>query len=349
MGQGPSSRTVNGSSAREGARTEGDEDKPEASDPTPAPHSESENHSHPEIPAEAGATMGPNDQSLRAPVLEEGDRAYGRTEYEKGPETTFTVVLNCSGKKTALTRPLVVREGMPLRVRDMKSCIEVEFSIPACCQSLVFESVHMEDKLTLGFYRVRDGDTIQVNYVSEGNVAEILSVVSHMTKSYHFIESIQTDLHRQLVSDDLDTLINQSVYWEKVNDLPEVYFSPCSSDKAEANRNLFIQCGGLDMLQRLHTLLLRQPWRKMPLKMQYLEHSILRAYWNITAAFTVRLYVLQYPRALESILGSFLRVKLDEKERLVAPQNLFTRRTNRSELNRIACEVVYKAMGALCK
>lgn len=286
--------------------------------------------------------------SLRVPVLEFGDGAYGRTEYEEGPETTFNVVLNCSGLKTAETKTLVIKEGMPLRVRDMKSRIEQEFSIPACCQSLVFESVCLEDNLTLGFYRVRDGDTMQVNYVSEGDVAEVLGAVNHMTRSYRFIDSIQADLDRHRVSNDMDALINQGVYWEKVNDLPEIYFSPCSSDKAEANRNLFIQCGGLDMLQRLHALLLRQPWSNMPLKMQYLEHSILRAYWNITAAFTVRLYVLQYPKALESILKSFLRVELDEKAQLSVPMNFYAT-TSRSDQNRIACEVVYKAMGTLCK
>ena len=293
--------------------------------------------------------MGPHN-SPREPLLELRDHAYGQAEYQGGPEASFIVVLHCSGQNTAQGRTLVVKEGMPLKVRDMKSCIEREYSIPACCQSLVFESVPMEDRMELASYRVRDGDTIHVNYVSEGNVSEILSVVDHMTKSYHFIKSIQEDLDNHVVSYDLDTLIHQGVFWEKVNDLPEIYFTPCSSDKAEANRNLFIQCGGLDILQRLHTLLLQQPWSNMPLRMQYLEHSILRTYWNITAAFTVRMYVLQYPNALDSILKSFLRVKLHEKIRLSAPRNMYALRlATQSEQNRIACEVLYKAMGALCK
>lgn len=317
---------------------------------TPQANCGSEKPAHLSPPEAARpASMGPPN-SPRAPVLELGDRAYGKTEYERGPETSFIIVLNCSGKRSAQGRTLVVREGMPLRVQDMKNCIEQEYSIPACCQSLVFDSVGMEGRMELAFYRVRDGDTIHVNYVSEGDVNDILGVVNHMTKSYDFIESIQQDLHCHKVSDDLDTLINQGVYWEKVNDLPEVYFTPCSSDRAEANRNLFIQCGGLDMLQKLHTLLVQQPWSNMPLKMQYMEHSILRTYWNITAAFTVRLYVLQYPNALDSILKSFLRVKLNEKERLNVPRNIYAMRTaSQSEQNRITCEVVYKAMGALCK
>lgn len=290
----------------------------------------------------------------KPPVLGTGEDAYGRVEYLEGTggaEVTFSVVLKCIGseKGPSVVRTLALKEGIPLRVRDLKSCIEQEYNIPSCCQRLVFESVTMSDQDLMNFYHVRDGDVINVDYTSKGNVAEILNVVDHMTRSYHFIQSIQEDLNDHRVSDDLDATINQCVFWEKVNDLPEMYFTPCSSDKAEANRNLFIQCGGLDMLQRLHSLLLQQPWCNTPLKMQYLEHSILRAYWNITAAFTVRIYVLQYPKALASILKSFLRVDLQESEAMKLPKNIYAMRIPSNEFNRIACEVVYKAMGALCK
>lgn len=281
--------------------------------------------------------------------------AYGKVEYQDSPDTnggvSFRVFLNCTGEKsTTNVKTLVIKDGMPLRVRDLKSCIEQEHSIPSCSQALVLESVPMEDSLSLDFYHVRDGDTIHVNYTSEGDVAEILDVVNHMLISYNHIKSVQDDLNTHLVSNDMDAILNQCMYWEKVNELAEVYFTPCSSDRAEANRNLFVQCGGLDMLQRLHMLLLKQPWSNTPLKMQYLEHSILRTYWNITASFGVRMHVLRYPKALDSILQSFLRVELEENKVMKVPRNLYAiHLATTSELNRIACEVVYKAMGALCK
>ena len=296
----------------------------------------------------------------KPPVLGTGENAYGRILYQEdspndrsGGEVSFNVILNCTGTESDTRRRVektLMVKNMPLRVSDLKSCIEREYNIPSCCQRLVFESVPMSDEDLLKFYHVWDGDTIRVDYPSQGNVAEILSIVDHMTQSYHFIRSIQDDLTNQKVSDDLDTMMHQSVFWEKVNDLPEVYFTPCSSEKAEANRNLFIQCGGLDMLQRLHALLLQQPWSNTPLRMQYLEHSILRTYWNLTAAFTVRLYVLRYPKALGCILRSFLRVELCKNELVKVPKNIYAMRTaTGNELNRIACEVVCKAMGALCK
>ncbi len=285
-----------------------------------------------------------------APILEVGERAYGYRQYQGGSEVSFTVILNCRGRGTTQEKTLVVKGGMPLRVRDLKSCIEEEYSIPVCCQNLVLESVVMEDRVPLEVYRVRDGDIMHVNYVSGGNVLEILDVVDHMTKTYYFVESIQADLNAHKVSDDLDTLLNQSIHWEKVNGLAEVYFNSHTLDKAEANRNLFIQCGGLDMLQRLHTLLLRQPWSNTPIMMQYLEHAILRTYWNITAAFNVRMYVLQYPRALDNILRSFLRVELKKDTPIVLPKNIYaTRQANGRQQGHVAAEVVCKAMGALCK
>lgn len=290
------------------------------------------------------------------PLLVRGECAYGKTAYQPNPdgvEVSFTVILNCTptgGKPTLTPKTLVIPDGMPLRVKDLKSSIESKYSIPACCQRLVFESVTMEDKMLLEFYHVRDGDNIHVSYASEGNVVDILDVVDHMSRSYDFIDSIQDALCSHIVKDDLDAQMNQNIKWDKVNDLPEVYFSPCSSDKSEANRNLFIQCGGLDMLQRLHGLLIQQPWSNMPLNMQYMEHSILRTYWNITASFTVRMYVLRYPRALENILRSFQRVQLQENALMKVPKNIYALRVaSTNELNRIACEVVYKAMGALCK
>ena len=288
------------------------------------------------------------------PVLQPGGLTYGRIEYKEGSSTevSFRVLLICTGvgEQTSEECTLVVKHGMPLRVKDLKTCIEQNYSIPSCCQTLVFESVTLEDQFHLDFYHIRDGDTVNVFYVARGDVEEILEVVNHMMKSYRVIESIQDKLSAQMLSDDLDALVNQNVFWEKVNDLPEIYFTPCSSNKAEVNRNLFVQCGGLDMLQRLHGLLLQQPWSNLPLKIQYLEHSILRTYWNITATFTVRMFVLLYPRTLSYILRSFLRVELDKLSPVEVEMNIYAmREASMSELNRIASEVVYKAMGTLCK
>ena len=290
----------------------------------------------------------------KPPVLEHGKLSYGQVEYQNNhhnnTEVSFHVVLNCTGERSIEGHNLLSKCGMPLRIRDLKTCIEQEYSIPACCQKLVFESITIQDHFPLDFYHIRDGDTINVFYIAKGNVTEILDIVDHMTKSYYTIQSIQDELSTKSVSDELDALVSRNVFWEKVGDLPEHYFTPCSSDKAEVNRNLFVQCGGLDMMQRLHGLLLQQPWSHMPLKMQYLEHSILRTYWNLTAAFTVRMYVLQYPRTLSYILRSFLRVELHKTSHLKVGRNVFAmREASYMELNRIASEVIYKAMGALCK
>ena len=336
-------------------------------DYSPAPELEAIMEAPPPPPAVAAGGL-EEDAGASSPAYDE----YGRTEYRvpATEEASFNVLLNCTGSSSSFsssearssrvhnsgsldkrTKTLVIKEGMPLRVKDLKHCIEQEYSIPACCQSLVLENVTLEDRLELESYRVRDGDTIRVDYVSDGDVAEILDVVYHMTCSYRFIASIQDDLSHSRASHDLNTLVNREVRYSKVGSLPEIYFTPCASERAEANRKLFIQCGGLDMLCKLHGLLLRQPWCRTPLMMQYLEHAILRTYWNITAAFTVRMHVLRYPSALQCILRSFLRLRLDPSAMTQVPHNPFTFLSgiSRGELNKVSCEVVYKAMGGLCK
>lgn len=271
-------------------------------------------------------------------------------QLDNNKEVSFNVVLNCSWNKTTREKTLIIKEGFPRRTLDLKLCIQQEYSIPACIQCLKFECVTLDDHTPLEFYHIRDGDRIQVMYASEGDVKEILDVLDHMLTSLSFIKSIQPDLTARKISEELDTLIARNVFPSKVNNLAETYFVPCSSDRAETNRTFYVHCGGVRISHKLHHVLLKQPWANMPLQMQHLEHAILRVYWNMTASFSVRMYVLQDTQTLDCIMRSFTRVKLDPDGYLEAPPNPYaSRMTTKYELSRITCEVVYKAMGALCK
>ena len=329
---------------------------------------------------------------LEAPALmaaEEGEeRAYGRTKYRKEEKeeggVSFTLVLNCttaaaadgSEGKTAAGRDqereeakLTLERGMPLRVCDLKHCIEAAHSIPACCQTLHLNGFPLQDDLSpLEAYRLRDGDTLHVNYSSKGDVAEVLEAVDHMTLSRRLVEaSLRQEEEEEEEVD--ETVEARNRHHTKINSLPEVYFAQWGSQRATANRRLFVVCGGLDAMQRLHASLLQLKWAQMPLLFQWLEHAVLRTYWNLTADFSVRMYVLQYPKALSCIMRSFLRVELYETSKPVqqaAPvkdSHAAARemeRRGRGEgrapapcvltvTDRMACEVVFKAMGALCK
>ena len=264
-----------------------------------------------------------------------------------GP-VTFNIVLNCIPTKTK-TEKILHLEQLPETVLEVKEHIQSNFKVPRCCQALYFDSMLLHERETLYLYRIRDGDTLHMRYNSEADIEEVLDIISTMRKMIPFIESIQPELSEERVSHDLDVRISQNVKATSVESLAYEYFFPCASDKADANRLLFIDNGGLDLMHDLHSALVQQPWRLTPLEMQYLEHAILRTLWNLTASFLVRTEVLKRP-TLETSAQSMLRVQILPKKQVKALSNRFARRlVPESELDRIAAEVVYKASGTICK
>ena len=259
----------------------------------------------------------------------------------------FTVVLECVPDNSHKVTSLKFVEKCPTTVLDLKQGIEENFDVPTCTQNISVEDVQLHDQHSLKFYRIRDGDTLHVRYNSEADVDAVLGIIASLCSMITYIDSIQPTLSRGRPSEHLRNSIPKNIFADKVESLAFEYFYPCSSERANANRLLFVQHGGLDLMHRVHELLLLQPWQNIPVEMQYLEHAILRVLWNITASFTIRTLVLQRP-TLKAITKSFLRVQVPKEGTVSAPTNCFSS-PSILELNRIASEVVYKAAGSLCK
>ena len=261
---------------------------------------------------------------------------------------TFHVILNCTPTKTRKERQLCL-EQPPKTVVEVKEQIQRKFKVPRCCQALYFDSVLLREGESLYPYRIRDEDILRVDYNSEADIEEVLDIISTMRKMIPFIASIQPELSSESISEDLDKRILQNVKSTDVESLAFEYFHPCASERASANRLLFIHNGGLDLMHELHVMLLKQPWRTTPLEMQYLEHAILRTLWNLTASFLVRTQVLKR-HTLNAITESMLRVEILPNKPIKAPYNGFANpMAPEHELDRVASEVMYKANGTLCK
>ena len=270
-------------------------------------------------------------------------------EDPRKPETPmeFTVVLDCVPENSQKVASLIFLRNYPETVLDLKQGVEDNFGIPTCCHDVFLENVQLDHHYSLKFYRVRDGDTFHVQYTSEADVEDILDIVGSLCSMITYIERIQPILSKGKPTEFLTNSIPENIFADKVESLAVQYFYPCSSERANANRLLFIQRGGLDLMHKVHELLLLQPWQNVPIEMQYLEHAILRVLWNITASFTIRHLVLQRP-TLKAITKSFLRIKVPKHGIITAPVNNFSFQSA-LELNRITSEVVYKAAGSLCK
>ena len=270
-------------------------------------------------------------------------------EDTRKPETPmeFTVVLDCVPENSHKVATLTFTKNYPKTVPDLKQGIEDKFDIPTCCQDVFLENIQLDNHCSLKFYRIREGDTFHVRYTSEADVEDILNIVGSLCSVITYIERIQPILSKGKPTEFLTNSIADSISADKVESLAVQYFYPCSCERANANRLLFVQRGGLDLMHKVHELLLLQPWQNVPIEMQYLEHAILRVLWNITASFTIRNLVLQRP-TLKAITKSFLRVEVPKQGIVTAPANKFSVRST-LELNRITSEVVYKAAGSLCK
>ena len=270
------------------------------------------------------------------------------THEANSDQVTFSLLLDCLSENKQSKNTLEAR--MQETVLGLKQRIQAQFDIPTCCQRLYFESIPLRDSEMLQFYRLQDGDQLYVRYTAGGDVKDVLGAVGMMQGLIVFLKPVQSELSESL-SPILDRQISTTVKdaCRKVDSLASEYFQPSSSDRADANRRLFIDRNGLDVMHKLHTILLQVPWRHMPVKLQLLEHSILRILWNITASFSIRSLVLYSP-ILEAVSLSMLRVVIEPRKIIKTPKNEYSwRLTSEQEFDRIAAKVVQKAIGTMCK
>ena len=354
-GSSPEARKNTETGGRDGADVDGNDRDRNVTTITTSPIKESDDES--EELEQTGNCQPPHDDYESKGFIDDGDGtnvdlASGLKDEAEDicrSETPieFTVVLNCVPENAHKVATLTFTKNYPKSVPDLKQGIEDEFAIPTCCQEVFLENIQLDNQSSLKFYRVRDGDTFHVRYTSEADVDDILNIVGSLCSMITYIERIQPILSKGKPTAFLNNSIPENIFADKVESLAVQYFYPCSCERANANRLLFVQRGGLDLMHKIHELLLLQPWQNVPIEMQYLEHAILRVLWNITASFTIRSLVLQRP-TLKAIINSFLRVEVPKQGIITAPVNKFSFQSM-LELNRITSEVVYKAAGSLCK
>lgn len=318
------------------------QDHPEAS---PAPKTEEANKET-EEPKE--------DSSDKTIKSQEASENYSDTESElsedetteyaistETPPVTFNLKLYCETDDTKTRSVKMVTPHTPETILDIKLCVEKEFSIPACCQEISFESQKLRECDSIEMLKIREGDTLTIKYQSEGTVEEVREIIDGMKDMKRFLR--QSSIRRRLengcvydaeISSNLDTL--------QVDSLATMYFHPSADPRSKANRLFFVSNNGLQIMHQLHQELLRYPWGKCVLEMKYLEHSILRVLWNVSAAFSIRLLLLERS-TLKCVIKSLVRVEI--------PANAFIQGPIGStyEYKRVTSEMLYKAVGTIGK
>lgn len=292
-----------------------------------------------------------NDSDILAAVESNTSLKQSRIGFLKnlqGPPLTFRLLFDSLKQKQVEEKVLTVDGDMLTQsVEKLKLCIEHHHSIPACIQTVTFDNSTLEDHKPLIDYYLREGDIVKVSFDRTGDLAEIMEIIDNMKATYIFLKSLERDLRKGTLKDSALQQISKKVCSQDVESLPEMYFSS-TTDQAEVNRIFFVDCGGIRMCHKLHEELLKYPWSHLPLKLQALELAILRSFWNLTADFNVRMAVLHKSRALQNIIKSFLRLKVDENSRRIRPP-FSMYREHSWKWNNSAINLPFKSMGALCK
>ena len=91
------------------------------------------------------------------------------------------VELVCEETKSTKLKRLTL-QSEPHNFLDIKRAIEKSFSIPVCVQSLLHQSNKVTDTDTPSQCYLRDGDTLQVTYPTEGECERVIEVVKWLKK-----------------------------------------------------------------------------------------------------------------------------------------------------------------------
>ena len=268
----------------------------------------------------------------------------------------FSVVLHST---TDVSTQSLCMPTIPETVGDLQGHIETRFSVPRCCQSVVFEgnTLHRDDSLRA--YSARSGDTFHIYYKSDADVEDIRNVVDSMERTLTLVEHHynaypdyyqpkQKFCRERVLS--LIRVFEQQINPEIVGSLATHYFQPSGTEHTMANKLYFIDIGGLSVLHSLYSVAVKYPWDVTVVTLQRLERAILRVLWNISATFTIQSQLLRYP-IIDLCVKSALRVPVEYRKKLVAPIHL-AYATNPSPIEDqefFLGENLYKACGVLFK
>lgn len=256
-------------------------------------------------------------------------------------DATLQVILHCTDNQTKKVKEINF-PALPCTTTQLKSAIEAQCSIPACVQTLAFESHPLVSENDLRTARVRSGDAIHVSYPSEGDCEDIIQVISWMGVILATLKQETPSVHRGM-SEGLNDLVTYGIEFELIENLAFEYFYPWLDARKYVNKLHFVCNGGLEIMMELYSLLQREPWGQCLLKMKYLEYGILRVLWNLSETFVLRRAIIRLG-GLDMCMQSLLRESVIKGEAIVDRQS--PRGTNHDW---ILVENIGAALGTLCK
>eukprot|EP00731_Ephydatia_muelleri_P005304 Em0002g1480a len=247
----------------------------------------------------------------------------GEADYSKLPclseqskTISFNVLLLRTPHNTTTSRTFTTTK-FPESVAALKLAIQEEFQVPVYDQKLSFDFAVLADGESLGFYRLKDGDQITLEYTTTVDLECAFHLMSLLRNALEFVNNEQSQLASGNISPEFSKTITDTLHVKDINQCIKQLFPP---QKCFANSMFILNNRGLDVTTSLHSLLLNQTWEQIcHLELQHLEYNVLMV---LNSLFMVIPQHLKYKviNNLDNILGSFLRVPISSKP-IIVPHN----------------------------
>ena len=247
---------------------------------------------------------------------------------------TLNVVLSCE-----LTRDPVKQvcfKSPPTTPLEVKEKIEEEFSIPACVQTLQYQTVTLRDTDVFQCTQFRHGDTFTVLFPARGDCSRVQEVIVWLSTVFKHLQAIK-DYDSHHFEEDNDPLQFQATLCNMAEesilsgmqegtaqDLCLHLFYPWKEKRTYVNKLHFQHGGGLDVLMKVYGLLVEREWGDLGINAEfhlYLECLCSQAVANYTQTFPLRRQVIQLG-GLEMCIKTLLRRDVGREGHEIRPDSL---------------------------
>ena len=233
---------------------------------------------------------------------------------------SLNVTLSCTEDGSIGERELGLT-WVPETIAELQDEVQNQFNIPIFDQKLTFGPTTLSSKESIQSYSLRSGDSITVEYTTEADVAVMLETVTFLQKTLTFLESIEPQLLLFPISPELQASLQPEIDVKQLDAFRNAYHSANSPKRQIADALLCIKAGGLNLLQRLHSAILRIPLKLMPLHVQLLEYGMCQMMWTLSSHTETEAAVLKELK-LDNIVQSLFRVTLLPNATISPPATL---------------------------
>lgn len=227
----------------------------------------------------------------------------------------------------------------PRLVKDVKLVVENEFSIPTFAQRLSFEADELRDETKLSYIRVRNGDTLRVEYSTKADCAGLKTVIEWLNQ---LVDGFRKEARKETGSYyDLQELVTAGLEAQHLEHLCDLLSVTCL--EVTSNKHYFHHHGGVDKLLEVYRSIVDKSWNETIHIKKLLERKVLTVLGYLSAAdgsdFSGRNYLIEVG-AVELLTKSLMRVRLREGEPIVCDS---------SQMNTLLVHVLELSAGVLSK